>query len=87
MKKNLTTTSKISARYQTVIPTAIRKAVQINMHEELVWHVVRKGDKPIILVMSKPKNWSEYLSGLGKNLWEDIDADSYITNIRKEWEA
>lgn len=35
----------------------------------------------------KIKNWAEYSRGLGKEIWQDIDVDTYIKDLRDEWDA
>lgn len=87
MKKDLTKTSNISSKYQTVIPAEIRKAVGLHVHEELVWQVMQTGKEPALMVTKKPKRWGDYLYGLGKEIWKDMDTDEYIRNLRKEWKT
>lgn len=88
MKKRLTTpsvSSSISSKYQTVIPMHIRKKLGLKIHEELMWHVVSTKKQPIVVVTPKPKNWANYLSGLGKEVWKDIDTEEYLQQLKKEW--
>lgn len=85
MKKYLTDTTKITAKYQTVIPKVIRQAMNLKINGEIIWHVIKTGEQPVILATPKPKNWAQYLSGLGKNIWQDIDTDLYLANLKQEW--
>ncbi len=85
MKKQPTQISRISTKYQTVIPTSIRKAVDLSINQEIFWQIIQNGPNPIIMVIPKPKNWSNYLSGLGKEVWKDVNTDNYLHNLRKEW--
>lgn len=85
MKKYLTKKSRVTSKFQTVIPTPIRDAVHIQVHSELVWHVIENEDRPLIFVTPVTKHWSQYLSGLGKDIWEGINTDDYLRRLKSEW--
>lgn len=88
MKKyptRLYSTSHISSKYQTVIPQQIRKQLDLAINEELFWHVVTHNAQPVIVVTPKPKQWASYLSGLGKDVWKDVQTDTYLAELKKEW--
>lgn len=78
-------TSTITSKYQTVIPAPIRKELGIKKNEKLTWQIVKKGKHPIVAVSPKPKNWSKYISGLGKEIWKGINTDKYLKELREEW--
>lgn len=84
MNKILTETSTISSKYQTVIPARIRETLNLRESGELVWQIV-DGERPLIVVSPKTKRWSEYLSGLGKRVWDGVDTDAYLENLKREW--
>ncbi|MBI2410580.1 MAG: AbrB/MazE/SpoVT family DNA-binding domain-containing protein [Candidatus Kerfeldbacteria bacterium] len=86
MKKSLTSQSSITTKYQTVIPAAIRQELGIKMHEELIWQIIRTNAEPMVLVSRRPKNWAQHLSGLGKRVWEGVDTDMYLKQLKKEWQ-
>lgn len=85
MKKKSAHLSTITSKYQTVIPAAIRKTANLHINEEIVWNVIKTKDLPIIFISPKPKDWSKYLSGLGKRVWKDVDTDTYLNQLREEW--
>ena len=85
MEKNLTKTSTITSKYQTVITSAIRKSMGLKRQTKLVWRVLRKGEIPFVVVSPQSKNWTEYLSGLGKDIWTGIKVDDYINSLRDQW--
>ncbi|HLD21997.1 MAG TPA: AbrB/MazE/SpoVT family DNA-binding domain-containing protein [Patescibacteria group bacterium] len=91
MKKHLTkqcATSSVTSKYQTVIPKNIRKELGIKINEELLWCVLTQNNKqPSIVVTPKPKNWAAYLSGLGKEVWKNVDTDQYLKQLKKEWRS
>ena len=86
MNEYLTDTSTITSKYQTVIPAKIRAATRLRMNESLIWRVIQNGDRPMIVVFPRPKNWARYLSGLGKEVWRDVDADTYLKKLKEEWQ-
>lgn len=75
----------MTSRYQTVIPAAIRRAAKLHHNAELIWQVVPTAQQPMIVVSPRPKNWSAYLSGLGKHVWKDVKIDDYLKQLRSEW--
>ncbi len=85
MEKYLTQTSKITSKYQTVIPAKIRTATRLRKNEHLIWSIVEYGERPVIIVSPRPKNWAKHLSGLGKKVWKGIDTDLYLKQLKEEW--
>lgn len=59
-------TSKLSSKYQIVIPKKIRRELNLKAGDVLVMKV--EDDK--IIMRPKPKSYTEYMLGLGKEIWE-----------------
>ncbi|MDI6734968.1 MAG: AbrB/MazE/SpoVT family DNA-binding domain-containing protein [bacterium] len=59
-------TAKLSSKYQIVIPKKIRRKLNLNSGDELIMKV--EDDK--IIMRPKPKSYTEYMLGLGKEVWE-----------------
>ena len=85
-KTQAVATAKLSSKYQTVIPSPIRKEMGLKRGDWLLWKVKKENGRTRATVELKPENWSEYLSGLGKEVWKGVDSDKYIKKLRKEWE-
>ena len=85
MENNLTQTSTITSKYQTVVPSLIRKNMNIKKNQKLIWQVIDMDKRPIVLVSLQKKDWSGYMSGLGKEVWEGVNTASYLSNLKKEW--
>lgn len=77
--------SKITSRCQLVIPAPIRKVLGVEEGDDLIWRVELPGATKAE-VWPKPKNWSKYLSGLGKHIWEGVDTDKYLKTLKEEWQ-
>lgn len=60
-------TAKLSSKYQIVIPKRIRRELKLNSGDELIMKV--EDDK--IIMRPKPKSYTEYMLGLGKEIWEE----------------
>ena len=74
-------TVRVSGKYQVVIPKRIREALNISKGDELVVSV-KDGQ---ILMRPKPKNYTEYMRGLHKEVWRDVEAAEYVERERKAW--
>jgi len=86
MNTHLASQTKITDKYQTVVPLDIRERLGIKKGEVLVWKILQEKPVPLIFVLPKPKNWSSYLSGLGKRTWKDINTDKYLDTLKQEWQ-
>lgn len=86
MKEYLTDTSRVTSKYQTVIPARIRAATNLRMNEQLTWQVIEQSGGPVMIVSAQPKNWAQHLSGLGKRIWRGVDADAYLKQMKEEWQ-
>jgi len=73
---------KLSSRYQLVIPKEIRKRLGLQAGGELV--VELEGEK--VVLYPRPKNYTNYMLGLGKKVWQGIDATEYVRKERESWE-
>ena len=72
---------KLSSKYQVVIPREARKKLGLRAGDQLAVEV--EGEK--IILRPRPKNYTDYMLGLGKEIWEGIDASEYIGEERESW--
>lgn len=86
ISKSIIEDTRVSKRNQTVVPAKIRRALRIKSGDQLSWRLIPSEKQPKILVEPKPKDWAQYTRGLGKKVWENIDADKYLQTLRQEWE-
>jgi len=59
-------TAKLSSKYQIVIPKKIRRELKLNSGDVLIMKV----EDEKIIMRPKPKSYTEYMLGLGKEIWE-----------------
>ena len=76
-----TTSSTLSKSNQFAAPVLLRKLLDIEAGDKILWSInpVNKTAQ----VKAIPRDWGEYLSGLGKHLWENVDVDRYIAEGRQ----
>ena len=72
---------KLSSKYQVVIPREARKKLGLRAGDQLAVEV--EGEK--IILRPRPKNYTNYMLGLGKEIWEGIDASEYVREERESW--
>ena len=77
----MSTTVKLSAKHQIVIPRDVRRQLKLKPGDKLLVEV-RHGT---IELWPLPKNFTEYMLGLHKEVWEGVDPLAYVRELRKEW--
>ena len=73
-------TARVSAKYQVVIPKAVREALRIRPKDTLLFLV----DGETIVIRPQPASFTEALNGLHQHLWPD--PDSWLEEERASWE-
>ena len=72
---------KLSSKYQVVIPREARKKLGLRAGDQLAVEV--EGEK--LILRPRPKNYTNYMLGLGKEIWEGIDVSEYVRKERESW--
>ncbi|OGB87560.1 hypothetical protein A3J44_01040 [candidate division WOR-1 bacterium RIFCSPHIGHO2_02_FULL_45_12] len=73
---------KLSAKNQIVIPKEARDYVHLKAGDRLVLTISSAGH---LLLWKRPKDYTSYMKGLGRQLWKNTDVASYIKKLRKDW--
>ncbi|MBE9572436.1 MAG: AbrB/MazE/SpoVT family DNA-binding domain-containing protein [Proteobacteria bacterium] len=73
---------KLSSKCQIVIPKHVREALEIGPGDELLMEV-KEGS---LIIYPKPKSYTAYMIGLQKDVWRNVDTDTYINKERESWE-
>jgi len=73
---------KVSSKHQVVIPKEVRKTLDLHAGSQLVVEV--EGEK--VVLYPRPKNYTNYMLGLGKKIWQKTDATEYVRKERESWE-
>jgi len=74
---------KVSSKYQIVIPREARKNLNLKAGDKLI---VKTNNEKII-IYPQPKSYAKYSLGLGKEIWQGIDAAEYVRKERETWKS
>jgi len=75
---------KLSERNQMVLPKAARKALNIKPGERVLVLV----DGETVRLLPEPENWSEYIYGLGEEVWASLGGgEQFLAEERAAWES
>ena len=74
----------IGAKYQVVIPKAVRKKVKGIIPGAKVAIYENKGEISLY-PKSKLEGWVERTRGIAKEAWKDIDPIAELEKMRNEW--
>ena len=77
----ISTTVKVSKRYQIAVPAAARRLLNIKSGDRLVVDI----QDGIMVLIPEPENYTEAMAGLHKEVWEGVDAQKYIDEERNVW--
>ena len=72
----------VSEANQTAIPSMVRKYLDLQSGDKLIWEIEDMGKT--VRIKLAPAKWGKYMKGLGQKLWTDIDAQKYVKDIRKD---
>jgi len=73
----------VSSKYQIVIPREAREKLDLKAGDKLI---IKANDEKIV-IYPQPKSYAKYALGLGKEIWQDIDATEYIQKERQTWKS
>ena len=74
---------KVSSKYQIVIPREAREKLDLKAGDKLII----KANNEKIIIYPQPKNYAKYSLGLGKEIWQGIDATEYVRRERETWKS
>ena len=77
-----TTTVKVSNRYQIVVPSAARAQLDIQSGDRLIVDI----QDGMLILIPEPQDYTNRLTGLHREIWEDQDAGSYLDRERDAWQ-
>lgn len=75
-------TVKVSSRYQIAVPASARSKLNIKRGDRLLVDI----QDGMILLIPKPVSYTNHLSGLHHEIWENIDTEAYLRKERDAWE-
>lgn len=76
-----TTSVKVSHRYQIALPSLARKELNIQAGDRLLVDI----QDGMIILLPQPQDYVEYLAGLHKAIWQNINTTTYLQQERDAW--
>ena len=78
---------RMNTRNQITIPARVRNRLGIKSGDELV---LQASDSSIIItkktnVPIPEGGWANYMRGLHTEVWEGVDAQEYVNELRRGW--
>lgn len=71
----------MSRKNQIVVPREAREKLHLQPGQQLL--VLSKDDR--IVLIPRPANFTEKMSGLHKEVWQGIDTEDYLASERDRW--
>ena len=78
----VTTKVTLSSKNQIVVPKEAREKLNIGPGQELL--VLVKENR--IVLVPRPQDFADRMAGLHKDVWTDVDTDSYLEEERDSWQ-
>jgi AbrB family looped-hinge helix DNA binding protein len=72
---------KVSSKYQIVIPREAREKLDLKAGDKLII----KANNEKITIYPQPKSYAKYSLGLGKEIWQGVNATEYVKKERQTW--
>ena len=72
---------KVGPKYQVVIPQSVRKKISLLPKKEVLVEEINGA----IIILPQPKSFTEFMFGLGKDVWKGVDPKSYVKKERASW--
>ena len=72
---------KINNKHQIAIPAEVRKELHIESGDHLLM-AVRDGH---VVLMPEPRDYSQHLRGLHREIWEGVEPQEYVQRERDGW--
>jgi bifunctional DNA-binding transcriptional regulator/antitoxin component of YhaV-PrlF toxin-antitoxin module len=64
-------------------PAGARERLKIEKGDRLLVDV----QDGLLILLPQPKDYTAYLTGLHKEIWADLDTDTYLREERDTWDA
>lgn len=74
---------KVSKKHQIAVPSEVRKQLGIKSGDELL--VELRGGYAVLL--PEPRDYSQCLRGLHREVWEDVEPQEYVRQEREAWQT
>ena len=67
-----------------IIPSDILETVKAKLGDEFIWDYDSETQE--LFLMKKPDSYTNFLAGLGKEMWKNVNGTEYIKQEREAWD-
>jgi hypothetical protein len=67
-----------------IIPAELVDTIKAKLGDEFIWDYDKQSNS--LFLMKKPVSYTEFLSGLGKEMWDSVGGTQYIREERERWD-
>lgn len=67
-----------------IIPSDILETIKAKLGDEFIWDYDKETQE--LFLMKKPDSYTDFLAGLGKEMWKDVKGTEYIKQEREAWD-
>ena len=67
-----------------IIPSDILETVKAKLGNEFIWDYDSETQE--LFLMKKPDSYTDFLAGLGKEMWKSVNGTEYINQEREAWD-
>jgi hypothetical protein len=68
-----------------MIPADLVDTIKERLGDEFLWDYDKKTNS--LLLMKKPTSYTDFLTGLGKEMWDSVGGSDYIRQERDQWDS
>jgi hypothetical protein len=68
-----------------LIPADLVDTIKEKLGNEFIWDYDKKTNS--LLLIKKPTSYTDFLTGLGKEMWDSIGGTDYIRRERDQWDG
>lgn len=72
---------KVSQRYRITLPSAVRDALNIHGGDRMLVDI----QDGMVCLIPEPKNYTQHLEGIAREIWGNRDAQEYVDQERELW--
>jgi AbrB family looped-hinge helix DNA binding protein len=73
---------KVSSRNQIAVPSRVREQLNIRSGDRLLVDI----QDGVIVLVPQPVDYTTHLSGLYRQVWQDLDTSAYLREEREAWD-
>ena len=74
---------KVNNRYQVSVPHIVREKLNIQSGDRLLVDV----QDGLLILIPQPRDYTAYLAGLHREVWQGVDTTAYLQEERDAWEG